>query len=471
MERLFPRCSASLDIRITVPGDEDQTLYHAHTSNLSLGGMFVRDKLPHSENDVLLLSAQLSDAVSIKARGKVLRKNGVGFAIEFLDLSPEIRSEIWAYLQANGRPTEECPYCGFDNPQSQRCSKCGRDLSVLHVKEVAPFEKDTVHHTHLKFSSATEAFISTLEQVEDDFNHDPSQEDVLYGRVAEAFDDLFERLSIVERGVSFNRIILKQLQDRFRNETNRLIVKGYLYNRARTWPQGYPGDYLIIDHIYRNMPLSTGLGRLLDRRFLNATLAVAVKERRVKMGEILSDELGRRRFPKILNIGCGPCREIRELVHAIEASQAEVTCLDFDSDALTYAGDRLSLTPIASNLRFRKYNVMRMVSRERNHKHFGEQDIIYSMGLFDYLDDDTNIRLISSLYDLLKPAGSLILAFKDADKYATYDYHWMTDWEYFKQRTFIESWSLFEQAGIPRENITIDRDTTGVIIFYNVRKP
>ena len=66
-----------------------------------------------------------------------------------------------------------------------------------------------------------------------------------------------------------------------------------------------------------------------------------------------------------------------------------------------------------------------MINHERNLKEFGQQDVIYSVGLFDYLDDDVLTRLLGTLYRLLSPGGRLITSFKDSRRYATFDNKWL----------------------------------------------
>jgi len=151
-------------------------------------------------------------------------------------------------------------------------------------------------------------------------------------------------------------------------------------------------------------------------------------------------------------------------------SNAKIICLDFDSEALDYAFSRLSYTTIISQLDFRKYNAIRMINHQKNLKEFGMQDIIYSIGLFDYLTDDLTIKMINALYDLLNPEGKLILSFKDSNKYRTEDYHWIVNWDAFYQRTEEQSYNLFKEARIPIEAIKTMRESSGVIIFYIVEK-
>ena len=66
-----------------------------------------------------------------------------------------------------------------------------------------------------------------------------------------------------ERHVS-DKNIIRDAQIRFREKTNPILSKSYFINRARTWPQGYQGDYKMLENIYRNTPLSDGIGYYLD---------------------------------------------------------------------------------------------------------------------------------------------------------------------------------------------------------------
>jgi hypothetical protein len=111
-----------------------------------------------------------------------------------------------------------------------------------------------------------------------------------------------------------------------------------------------------------------------------------------------------------------------------------------------------------------------MVNYERNVQEFGAQDIIYSVGLFDYLSDDVLVKLLRSLYDLLKPGGILVASFKDSSKYTTFIYHWIVEWNAFLQRKEQDVLALYERAGFPRGSVVTARTASEVIEFYNISK-
>ncbi len=252
----------------------------------------------------------------------------------------------------------------------------------------------------------------------------------------------------------------------FRQMTDSIFSKSYYVNRARTWPRGYMGDYLTLDSVYSNTPLSDGVGYYLDQRFLRSTLGTAVRERLSTLTSLLSDAIKQYSSPAILNIACGSCRELVSLSNDIMDADGNIICFDHDDAALDFSMKRLASTRLdLDHSSFRKYNAYKIVSHDRNMKEFGPQDIIYSAGFFDYVKDSALIPMLSSVYRLLKPGGTLIAPFKDANQYRTQEYHWIVDWTGFFQRTPEEILDLIEAAGIPREKYRTVRDKSGVILF------
>lgn len=272
----------------------------------------------------------------------------------------------------------------------------------------------------------------------------------------------------MEQQLGADRDAVREKQREFRQRTAAHFAKSFFMQRARTWPQGYPGDYEIIEKAYNNQPLSPGVGQLFDRYFLATTLANGIRYRRALMRDILAEEMRERQGARILNIGCGPCRELTELASVIRDTRTQLTCVDFDSDALEYSADRLRASGLQDHVEFRRYNALRMINAERNVREFGRFDVIYTIGLLDYLADDVLVRMIRALYETLQPGGTFIAVFKDCDRYDTIDYHWLVDWSGFLQRTRQESWRLIVTAGIPHDAVTIQRSQDDVMIFYRI---
>jgi extracellular factor (EF) 3-hydroxypalmitic acid methyl ester biosynthesis protein len=264
---------------------------------------------------------------------------------------------------------------------------------------------------------------------------------------------------------------IKQAQVYFREKTHPLLAKSYLVSRCRTWPQGQQGDYMTLELAYKNMPMSEGIGAYLDKYALSNEITVGVRNRIIKMRDLLRRELVSRSKANVLDLACGSCREVFELASEIKASGAKFTCVDIDPEALDFALDRFGFAGLTEeHTELIKYNALRMFDFETAKTEFGMKDIIYSIGFFDYLPDDFLVKLLRALYLLLNPGGKLFASFKDANRYRAEIYHWLVDWDGFLQRTESDFNRILQDAEIPCSAIEMSRVDSGAIVFYSITK-
>lgn len=336
-------------------------------------------------------------------------------------------------------------------------------------EDIGIIRERTDHHYKL-LNEATMKFISTLEDIEKRYLDSQETPDELLNAVTKAITNMNLVCEQFERRVDYDSDIIKEARIEFRKKTGYILSKSYFINRARTWPQGYQGDYKMLESLYRNTPQSEGIGYYLDLYALNVALAEGVRNRIKKLEDILREEIVIRETPSILNVACGSCRELMGVSEEIINSEAKVTCIDFDNDALDFAQNRLYYTGALPQIELRKYNAARMFDHELNMAAFGMQDIIYSLGYFDYLEDDFLVKMLRSLYMLLNPGGKLIMTFKDGDYYKTQDYHWLSAWDGFLQRNENDFKRILKKAGIPDSVLSQTRDKSGAIIFCTATK-
>jgi SAM-dependent methyltransferase len=349
------------------------------------------------------------------------------------------------------------------------------------VQDSLNYENEEINESKLLVREASEKYISYLEAATDQYMDALEDIERRCTKQDEDTDSIFQELTVLndsmlqiceqfENSVN-DEAAIKAERVAFRDKTDPILSKSYGVNRARTWPQGYQGDYKTLEFAYRNTPMSEGIGYYLDKYMLSVTVAVAVRERMRKLAELLKTEMINRQQPKVLNIACGSCREMHEIVPEIEKSRAHFKCIDLDSDALNFALNRLSYAGLSSErAEFIQYNALRLFDYETAVSAFGMQDIIYSVGYFDYLPDDFLVKLLNTLFLMLNPGGKLIAAFKDANRYRSQAYHWLVDWDGFLQRTQDDFERLFRQAEIPSSALSMTRVRSGVIIFYTATK-
>jgi hypothetical protein len=232
-------------------------------------------------------------------------------------------------------------------------------------------------------------------------------------------------------------------------------------------PRGYPGDYELLTAIYNRQPKSKGFGGYLDRYFLNTTLGRAVPARMRAVRQFLLNELEYRKDAvSILNVASGPCREYTEQFFPTLGQRIRLTCLDNDQLALDFVTDNV-VPHIADRIQVEtvRFNALRMTSSRHNRERFGRPDIIYSVGLCDYIPDQYLIPMLRTWRESVKDGGVVYVAFKDCLLYDKTEYQWLTDW-YFYQRTENDCRRLFFEAGYDVSAMEITRDETNVIINF-----
>jgi SAM-dependent methyltransferase len=315
-----------------------------------------------------------------------------------------------------------------------------------------------------------ETYLATLRDFEARCSMPDADKETLQDEITVLNDTMLHACAQFEQDVN-DPLALKQAQVYFREKTHPVLSKSNAINRCRTWPLGHQGDFMTLELIYKNMPMSDGIGYYLDKYMQSSPLGIGVRERIVKMRELLKHELNSRSNAKVLDVACGSCREVFELAPEIKASGAKFTCVDLDSAALDFALDRFGYAELSEeNTQLIQYNALRMFDLETAQTEFGMQDVIYSIGFFDYLPDEFLIKLLSTLYLLLNPGGKLIAAFKDVDRYPPQVYHWLVDWDGFLQRTEKDFNRVLREANIPNSALSINRVDSGSIVFYTATK-
>lgn len=192
------------------------------------------------------------------------------------------------------------------------------------------------------------------------------------------------------------------------------FMRSYYAERSYHKPKGYAGDFLMIEHLYTNVPRGDGrLGELVDAFCLQRPASKAIRGRR----RLMKEQLERLTAPlaekgeriAIMNLACGPNRELFDFLKECPYSELiEALCVDIDSEALQYTNRNVNTFSHLASIRLMSENVIKWSLGRVKHQ-IEPQDIIYSVGLCDYLDDRLFKAMIRQCYNHLKPGGTLIL--------------------------------------------------------------
>lgn len=276
--------------------------------------------------------------------------------------------------------------------------------------------------------------------------------------------------SIVEKGHSLaisieNSKLVNLIKENFRGLVGPWMLKSLIMKRALEKPRGYPGDYQMLEYIYDNKPISEGIGYYFDRGFLESDLVQSVINRKNLTKEELKALVKSGGNPKILNLASGSCREIREMLSEGVKDKFSLTCLDQDEEAIAFSQNALKGL---ADVTFVKDDIFNITKDERKPL-LNDNDLIYSIGLIDYLPDRVLKKIIKSIYDNLKPGAVLLLSHKDHGVYTPMREDWLSDWK-FVPRDEKKMLSLLNDVGINNEKIDVFREPTKIIFFMRIRK-
>jgi extracellular factor (EF) 3-hydroxypalmitic acid methyl ester biosynthesis protein len=248
----------------------------------------------------------------------------------------------------------------------------------------------------------------------------------------------------------------------------------------RAWekPLGYPGDYQVMNLIYANeLEGDTAYGAMLHRLACEEPLAAGVRGRRDWMLGLLRAEHARvdpRPFHAV-SLGCGPALEAVGYVSTRDrpSGPSRWTLIDQEERALSQAHHALSraLRSEGGAAQVRGlYLSFDQLMRDPSAVRAEPADLVYSMGLFDYLLPGTATALLQALYELLRPGGVLVVA----NALGPNTHGWMTelalDWDLIF-RTPAELRALarpLEEAGA---RVCIEVEPAGAYAVMQLRRP
>jgi extracellular factor (EF) 3-hydroxypalmitic acid methyl ester biosynthesis protein len=247
-------------------------------------------------------------------------------------------------------------------------------------------------------------------------------------------------------------------------------------------PLGYAGDYEMVNMILRDPHEGGSLfAKVVNLWFLSQWPARAHRNRIAYLKERLVEESlrgARRQKPvRILNLGCGPAREVEEFLAADGiADHAELTLLDFNEETVQHTtrvlGETRRRLGRRTQIQVQRKSVHQLLKEGQKPVVAGgglQYDFIYCAGLFDYLSDRTCRQLMNIFYDWLAPGGLISATNVDACKPFRHMLEFVLDWHLIYRDPKLAK-SLFPDRSSP-DNQCIKKDPTGVNVFVEVRKP
>jgi len=242
------------------------------------------------------------------------------------------------------------------------------------------------------------------------------------------------------------------------------LDQSLMHGRTRQKPLGYAGDFLLIDWIYTQKTAESGLGKYFDELFHTYEAAQAVRNRKeyfIRICNELSKE--KKSDIDILNIGCGSCRDVIEAIESrTNGTLYRFHCVDHEPEAIEYAKSLLAGTKAASYVELECKNIFR-IQTERTF------DLIWSAGLFDYLDDRVAALLIKKCWRHLKNGGWFVFGNFSPKNPTRNGMELVGKW-YLLHRSANELIEICNAARVPYSKVEIDNESLGINLFCKIQK-
>jgi SAM-dependent methyltransferase len=246
-----------------------------------------------------------------------------------------------------------------------------------------------------------------------------------------------------------------------------------MVRRSYTKPFGYPGDYGTMIHIYDDrFDGKTAYDRIIHRTIVNHPLATGVRTRKDFVVDLLTEASRTKDNLRALSVGAGPAQEVVEAVPSLACGSSTWTLVDQEPRALEHAcnavdrvtGGSTEHRAVGAKVQFRD-----VIDDPATLTDLGEQDVVYSTGLFDYLSHELAQELARAMYGMLAPGGTLAIANASAPN----RHRWLLDCVLDWRLTYRDEADMRAIAlALPGEAcFTFTAEPTGAYRFMLVERP
>ena len=228
------------------------------------------------------------------------------------------------------------------------------------------------------------------------------------GQVTEAMDELFLGLQ-TRRQTASDQEWAEIASFCMAHPIRDLLFEDPFTHRAFNKPRGYAGDAVLLDLIYsreERWPVPEGtseVGRQIFDYTTTAPAAEGVRARRGFIADTLDHLVEETPRPHVLSIAAGHLREAILSAAVKRRKLGRFVALDQDTRSLEevdrcYSCYGVEVVPAT---------IRHLLTQKI---HLGRFDLVYSMGLLDYVQQPVAQRLVEAMFQMLRPRGKLLVA-------------------------------------------------------------
>ncbi len=313
-------------------------------------------------------------------------------------------------------------------------------------------------------------------QFERDFDLEGAYE-ACEARLVQHWRSMWRTGNDLVRGMMDNREVLEATKAFTEVVVTPQMRAGAIWDRSYAKPLGYPGDFEIMNQVYDWERKGANVYQMLMHR-LGLEVAECIKTRMDVVCSHISktvQEKGTARAARILSLGSGPAREAELFLSgaSLKTRRVEFTLIDQEQAALNYAVEKTYPHVLNSQGQARVQCLnMSFTDILRGTGALGSlppQDLIYSVGLLDYLTDRRATGLLARLYETLAPGGMVIIGNMNETALSNlWPMEFITDWTlYYRNDAQMLAWT----EGLEIAQAWTETERTERVRLLFVRKP
>lgn len=251
---------------------------------------------------------------------------------------------------------------------------------------------------------------------------------------------------------------------------------GAIWDRSCAKPLGYPGDYEVMNNVYDWERCGSTVYQMLMHR-IGLDVAECIKTRmevvRGYIGKVVQEK-GLARAARVMSLGSGPAREVELFLAGavLKTRRVEFILIDQEQAALSYAVEKtyphVLNTKGLARIQCLNVSFTDILRGGGTMAALPPQDLIYSVGLLDYLADRRAMALVGRLYEMLAPGGLLIIGNMNETALSNlWPMEFIADWNlYYRSETTMLAWT----QGLDPAQIWTETESTGRVRLMFVRK-
>jgi extracellular factor (EF) 3-hydroxypalmitic acid methyl ester biosynthesis protein len=249
--------------------------------------------------------------------------------------------------------------------------------------------------------------------------------------------------------------------DNFRQEIKTILNENTLIGHGFVKPYGYPGDFTLIDKIYRFDINQDFQYKNWDLFFQNQPGANAVRNRKDFFIDYCKNLASRKKNAKVLILGSGPASDVHEfLTDHSGGNGITIDLIDFDQSAIDFS--KRKNEKFDGQISYNKINALRYNS-------YKLYDLIWSAGLFDYFKDKHFTFLIRKYINCLDDEGEMVISNFSTKNPTKRLMEVLSDW-HLNLRTESDLFRIASDANINKELVSVDKEPLGINLFLKIRK-